>query len=86
MSQVQWNKRHREELVLQLIKGTELNEAQLLSIAQKLDLDLAQPRIATIVKVIPSAGEALSLEHLQRMCICWNFRNATTWWALCPSR
>lgn len=67
MSQVQWNKRHREELVLQLIKGTELNEAQLLSIAQKLDLDLAQPRIATIVKVIPSAGEALSLEHLQRM-------------------
>lgn len=67
ISQVQWNKRHREELVLQLIQGTELNESQLLSIAQKLELDLSQPRIATIVKVIPSAGEWLSLEHLQRM-------------------
>ncbi|MGF1738540.1 sugar diacid recognition domain-containing protein [Photobacterium satsumensis] len=67
MSQVQWNKRHREELVLQLIKDTELNDAQLLSIAQKLDLDLAQPRIAALVKVIPAAGESLSLEHLQKM-------------------
>lgn len=67
MSQVQWNKRHREELVLQLIKDTELNDAQLLSIAQKLDLDLAQPRIAALVKVLPAEGESLSLEHLQKM-------------------
>ncbi|KLV06243.1 XRE family transcriptional regulator [Photobacterium aquae] len=67
MAQVQWNKRHREELVLQLIRGSELNENQLLSIAQKLALDLSQPRIAAIVKVLPSAGENLSLEHLQRM-------------------
>ena len=29
MSQIQWNKRHREELVLQLIQGSELNEQQL---------------------------------------------------------
>ncbi|PSW18529.1 XRE family transcriptional regulator [Photobacterium sanctipauli] len=67
MSQIQWNKRHREELVLQLIRGSELNEAQLLSIAQKLSLDLDQPRIAAIVKVLPSKGESLSLEHLQKM-------------------
>ncbi|MGF1727424.1 sugar diacid recognition domain-containing protein [Photobacterium nomapromontoriensis] len=67
MSQVQWNKRHREELVLQLIQHSELNESQLLSIAQKLELDLSRPRIATIIKVIPSADESLSLEHLQRM-------------------
>ncbi|MGF1680709.1 sugar diacid recognition domain-containing protein [Photobacterium minamisatsumaniensis] len=67
MSQIQWNKRHQEELVLQLIRGSELNESQLLSIAQKLSLDLTQPRIAAIVKVSPSKGENLSLEHLQRM-------------------
>ncbi|GAM68965.1 sugar diacid utilization regulator sdaR [Vibrio sp. JCM 19236] len=35
MSQVQWNKRHREELLLQLIEGSSLNEGQLLSIAQR---------------------------------------------------
>jgi len=67
MAQVQWNKRHREELVLQLIQGHHLNELQLQAIAQKLELDLNQPRIAAIVKVIPKAGESLSLEHLQQL-------------------
>ena len=67
MSQIQWNKRHREELVLQLIKGSELNEAQLLSVAERLELDLSQPRIAAIVKVFPEQGESLSLEHLQQL-------------------
>ncbi|MGF1872851.1 sugar diacid recognition domain-containing protein [Photobacterium indicum] len=68
MAQVQWNKRHREELVLQLIEeGSELNENQLLSIAERLDLDLAQPRIAAIVKVYPVKGKSLSLDHLQRL-------------------
>lgn len=67
MAQVQWNQRHREELVLQLINGTELSESQRLSIAQKLALDLDQPRVAAIVKVLPAEGASLSLEHLQRM-------------------
>lgn len=68
MAQIQWNKRHREELVLQLIEeGSELNENQLLSIAERLDLDLAQPRIAAIVKVYPVKGKNLSLDHLQRL-------------------
>ncbi len=67
MSQVQWNKRHREELLLQLIEGSSLNDGQLLSIAQRLDLDLAQPRVATVIKVIPRAGEPVTLEHLQKL-------------------
>lgn len=67
IAQVQWNKRHREELVLQLIQGSELNESQLLSIAERLNLDLSQPRIAAIVKVFPKQGENLSLEHLQHL-------------------
>lgn len=67
MSQVQWNKRHREELLLQLIEGSSLNEGQLLSIAQRLDLDLAQPRVATVIKVIPEPGEPVTLEHLQKL-------------------
>ncbi|MDX1303881.1 sugar diacid recognition domain-containing protein [Photobacterium sp.] len=67
MAQIQWNKRHREELVLQLIQGTALNENQLLSIAERLELDLSQPRIAAIVKVYPTKGEILSLEHIQRL-------------------
>ncbi|MCK6264691.1 helix-turn-helix domain-containing protein [Vibrio sp. ZSDE26] len=67
MAQVQWNKRHREELLLQLIQGSELNENQLLSIAERLDLDLSQPRIAAAVKVIPKHGQSLTLEHLQKL-------------------
>ncbi len=67
MAQIQWNKRHREELVLQLIQSSELNENQLKAIAEKLNFDLAQPRIAAIVKVVPKSGETLSLEHLQQL-------------------
>ncbi|MFC5076533.1 Carbohydrate diacid regulator [Vibrio thalassae] len=67
MSQIQWNKRHREELLLQLIEGSSLNDGQLLSIAQRLDLDLSQPRVATVIKVIPRAGEPVTLEHLQKL-------------------
>lgn len=66
-TQFQWNKRHREELVLQLIQGSRLNDAQLQSIADSLDLDLSQPRIAAIVKVKSFNGEPLSLEHLQKL-------------------
>ncbi|MGF1785043.1 helix-turn-helix domain-containing protein [Photobacterium swingsii] len=67
MAQIQWDKRHREELVLQLIKGSELNESQLTAMAERLNLDLAQPRIAAIVKVFPTKGQQLSLEHLQQV-------------------
>ncbi|NVD08610.1 XRE family transcriptional regulator [Vibrio sp. JPW-9-11-11] len=67
MAQIQWNKRHREELLLQLIQGTTLNDNQLLTIADKLGLDLAQPRIAAAVKVIPKPGEPLTLEQLQTL-------------------
>ncbi|KAB7714409.1 XRE family transcriptional regulator [Plesiomonas shigelloides] len=67
MSQIQWNKRHREELVLQLIQGSELNEQQLITIAERLNLDLTQPRIAAVVKVLPQPGEYFSLEHLQQL-------------------
>ncbi len=66
MSKIQWNKRHREELLLQLIKGSSLNEDQLNSIAQRLNLDLSQPRIAAVVKVFPKKGHVVTLEHLQR--------------------
>ncbi|SKA45129.1 sugar diacid recognition domain-containing protein [Enterovibrio nigricans] len=67
ISQMQWDKRHREELVLQLIRESELNAGQLVSIAQRLDLDLEQPRVATLFKLIPNKTDALSLEHLQKM-------------------
>lgn len=67
MSQIQWNKRHREELVLQLIQGSELNEQQLIAVAERLNLDLTQPRIAAVVKVLPQPGEYFSLEHLQQL-------------------
>ncbi|MDD1791965.1 helix-turn-helix domain-containing protein [Enterovibrio sp. ZSDZ42] len=67
ISQMQWDKRHREELVLQLINESELNNQQLLSIARGLDLDLEQPRVAAVVKLLPRDAETLSLEHLQSM-------------------
>lgn len=67
MAQIQWNKRHREELLMQLIQGSTLNENQLLSIAERLDLNLSQPRIAAVVKVIPKQGQSLTLEHLQTL-------------------
>ncbi len=67
MSQIQWNKRHREELMLQLIQGSTLNENQLLSIAQRLDLNLAQPRVAAVIKVLPNPYDTVTLEHLQKL-------------------
>ncbi|MEF1308745.1 sugar diacid recognition domain-containing protein [Vibrio mytili] len=67
MSQVEWNKRHREELVLQLIRGARLNDNQLTTIAERLGLDLTQPRIAAVVKVIPDKNHTFSLEHLQQL-------------------
>ncbi|MCJ2378702.1 helix-turn-helix domain-containing protein [Vibrio sp. ZSDZ34] len=67
MSQIQWSKRHREELLLQLIQGSELNENQLLSIAQQLDLNLVRPRVAAIIKIIPKPNDTVTLEHLQKL-------------------
>ena len=67
MSQIEWNKRHREELVMQLIQGSSLDDAQLVSIAERLGLDLSQPRVAAIVNVVPEQDHTLSLEHLQQL-------------------
>ncbi|NLS12765.1 XRE family transcriptional regulator [Vibrio sp. SM6] len=67
MSQIEWHKRHREELVLQLIQGAKRNDRQIQRIAERLELDLSTPRIAAIVKVIPEANRPLSLEHLQQL-------------------
>lgn len=67
MFEIEWNKRHREELVMQLINGSTLNESQLIVIAEHLELDLSQPRIASIIKVLPKSGQQLSLESLQNL-------------------
>ncbi|USD36842.1 MULTISPECIES: sugar diacid recognition domain-containing protein [Ferrimonas] len=67
MDQIQWSKRHREELVLSLTHGQSLNESQLLSVADRLQLDLTQPRIAAIVKVFPYNRDGQSHHHLQRL-------------------
>lgn len=76
------DKRHREELLLQLIRESELNDRQLISIAQRLDLDLEQPRVAAIIKLHPNKAETLSLEHLQSMVHLLEYLSVTTWSAL----
>lgn len=65
MSQIQWNKRHKEELVLQLITDLKINKNQILSIAEHLDLNLAIPRVAAIIKVVQKNNQPLSLDHLK---------------------
>lgn len=67
MTQVEWHKRHREELVMQLINDSNLDNDQLTTIAERLEIKLDQPRIATIIKVLPQHGEAFSLENLQHL-------------------
>ena len=67
MTQVEWHKRHREELVMQLINNNNLDDAQLNTIAERLEIKLEQPRIATVIKVLPHDGEAFSLENLQHL-------------------
>ncbi|MGI2260449.1 sugar diacid recognition domain-containing protein [Shewanella sp. GXUN23E] len=67
MSHVQWDRRHREELVFQLINGDGFNEEQLTDIAERLKLDLKQPRIATIIKLFPKNGHQITSEHLVRL-------------------
>ncbi|MDX5592133.1 sugar diacid recognition domain-containing protein [Pseudovibrio sp. SPO723] len=67
LNHVEWDKRHREELVLQLVQGPDLHEMHLRTIAERLGIDLSQPRIASIVRVLPAPGQELSLDHLQRL-------------------
>ena len=67
LTQIQLNKRHREEQILQLALPSELTELQLHSLAQRLNLNPEQPRIAALIKVNTLKGEPLSLEHLQRL-------------------
>ncbi|WP_194437975.1 sugar diacid recognition domain-containing protein [Vibrio fluminensis] len=68
MSQVEWHKRHREELVMQLIQGASTDDGQIRVIAERLELDLTKPRIAAIVQVMPTDSDApLSLAHLQQL-------------------
>lgn len=67
MSRVEWDKRHREELVLQLIQGTKLNDNQLNTLAERLELDLNQPRIAAVIKVIPEQQTPFSSDHLRQL-------------------
>lgn len=67
MAQIEWNKRHREELVSQIINGSALNESQLQVFAERLDIDLTPPRIAAIIKVFPKNGALLSVENLQHL-------------------
>ena len=45
---MQWDKRHKEELVLQLIRG-EGRADQLQQVARVLELDLAQPRVVAVL-------------------------------------
>ncbi|BDY06278.1 sugar diacid recognition domain-containing protein [Ferrimonas sp. YFM] len=67
MDQIQWSKRHRDELVLSLIHGGDLNESQLLSLASRLELDLTQPRIAAIIKVFSKDQHTPDHQHLKRL-------------------
>lgn len=67
MTQVEWHKRHREELVMQLINNDNLDDMQLNTIAERLEIELEQPRIATVIKVLPHDGESFSLENLQHL-------------------
>lgn len=67
LTQIQWDKRHKEELLLQLIQGSTLNETQLLSIAQRLGLNLSQPRVAATIKVISKHNQSPTQEQLQQL-------------------
>ncbi|MGC9403348.1 sugar diacid recognition domain-containing protein [Vibrio genomosp. F10 str. 9ZC157] len=67
MAQMQWNNRHREELLSQLIEGSSLSDNQLMSIAARLDLDLTQPRVAALVKVVPRLNQSVTQEQLQKL-------------------
>ncbi|AXY00379.1 XRE family transcriptional regulator [Vibrio alfacsensis] len=68
MSQVEWHKRHREELVMQLIQGAQTDNDAIRLIGERLELDLSKPRIAAIVQVMPDENKTpLSLAHLQQL-------------------
>lgn len=67
VTQIQWSQRHKEDLILQLACETELNEAQLHSITQRLNIAPDIPRIASIIKVATFKKEKLSLAHLQQL-------------------
>ncbi|WP_162047150.1 sugar diacid recognition domain-containing protein [Vibrio taketomensis] len=68
MSQTEWQKRHKEELVVQLIQGANADSNQISSLALRLGVDLSQPRIAFVVKIDPRNNQTpISLNHLQQL-------------------
>ncbi|MCK5664259.1 MAG: helix-turn-helix domain-containing protein, partial [Thiotrichaceae bacterium] len=66
MTEIQWSQRHKEELVLQLIRPNQSRQ-QIYAIAQRLELDLNQPRVVVIIQVDSFKNENLSLSHLQKL-------------------
>jgi len=67
MEQIQWDKRHREELVLQLISADIEQQSQLALIAQRLNIDISEPRIVAIIKLMPKGNNHITLEHMQHL-------------------
>lgn len=68
--QLQWDRRHREELVLQLLRQ-DGKPAHLARAAERLGIDLAQPRVATVIRLEQPEPDRLRhlvhlLEHPER--------------------
>ncbi|RJX75138.1 XRE family transcriptional regulator [Vibrio sinensis] len=65
LSKIQWHKRHKEELVMKIIKENEFDEEQFNIVAESLDIDLSKPRVVSIIKVVPIGSYRVSLNDMQ---------------------
>ncbi|MEH0689266.1 helix-turn-helix domain-containing protein [Vibrio cholerae] len=67
VAELQWDNRHREKLLQQLLGAPNVQEGQLATIAERLTIDLRQPRLALILKVSSTVPTPLSLEAIQAL-------------------
>ena len=72
--------RLREELVMNLIQAEEHTPA-LSEWAQRLGIDLNQPRVVAVIEVDSGQlGVDSAMAELQQLQMRWRRRSATTWW------
>ncbi len=66
LEQLQWDRRHKEELIVQWVKG-ESPVSQLVEWAQRFDVDFNKPRVAAIIELETSHQGQLSMEGIRRV-------------------
>ncbi|MCE0556337.1 sugar diacid recognition domain-containing protein [Motilimonas sp. E26] len=66
LEKLQWDRRHKEEFIVQWVKG-QLSHEQCLDWAQRLGIDIYMPRVAAVIELNASQGQGVSTQTIRRV-------------------